>query len=131
MNPKTAPCLLLALLMITSPVYATPQTASAADNGRTIELHVGQTLTLTLGANPSTGYRWVFDGNASHIVVQQGEPVYAADHPGEGLMGGGGIEHWTFRAVQPGAETLRLDYRRPWEKTLAPANRVEFPLIVK
>ncbi len=131
MNAKTAPLVLLASLMITNPLHAKPQKATDADNGRTIELQVGQAFQLTLGSNPTTGYRWVFDGQSSGIVVQEGKPVYAADNPDKGLMGGGGIEHWTFRAVKPGMETLRLEYRRPWEQAVAPANRVEFPVIVK
>ncbi len=131
MNAKTAPLVLLASLMMTNPLHAKPQIASDADNGRTIELQVGQAFQLTLGSNPTTGYRWVFDGHSSGIVVQEGQPVYAADNPEKGLMGGGGIEHWTFRAVKPGTETLRLEYRRPWEQAVAPANRVEFPVIVK
>ena len=130
MNAKTATLVLIACLMITNPLHAKPQKATDADNGRTIELQVGQALKLTLGANPTTGYRWVYDGKTS-IVVQEGQPAYAADNPEKGLMGGGGIEHWTFRAVKPGTETLHLEYRRPWEQAVEPANRVEFPVIVK
>ncbi len=131
MNAKTSSLVFLASLMITNPLHAKPQKATDADNGRTIELQVGQAFQLTLRSNPTTGYRWVFDGQSSGIVVQEGKPVYAADNPDKGLMGGGGIEHWTFRAVKPGTETLRLEYRRPWEQAVAPVNRVEFPVIVK
>jgi inhibitor of cysteine peptidase len=86
---------------------------------------------LTLGANPTTGYGWVFDDQSTHIVAREGKPTYTADMPGRGLAGAGGVERWTFRAVKPGMETLRLDYRRPWEQNLAPASRVEFPVVVK
>ena len=131
MNAKTATLLLLHLsLMTTNPLHAQPQIASDVDNGRTIELQVGQAFQLMLGSNPTTGYRWVYDGKSS-IVVQEGQPVYAADNPDKGLMGGGGVERWTFRALKPGTETLRLEYRRPWEQAVEPANRVEFPVIVK
>jgi inhibitor of cysteine peptidase len=123
--------LLTAALLMNSPTQAEPLTANDADNGRTIELNVGQSLVLTLGANPTTGYSWVFDDQSSQIVVREGKPTYNADTPGKGLVGGGGVEQWTFRAVKPGTETLRLDYRRPWEQADAPASRVEFPVIVK
>ena len=131
MNAKTATLLLLRLsLMMTNPLHAQPQIASDADNGRTIELQVGQAFQLMLGSNPTTGYRWVYEGKSS-IIAQQGKQVYAADNPDKGLMGGGGVERWTFRALKPGKVTLRLEYRRPWEQAVEPANRVEFPVIVK
>jgi len=131
MNAKTATLLLLHLsLMTTNPLHAQPQIASDVDNGRTIELQVGQAFQLMLGSNPTTGYRWVYEGKSS-IVAQEGKQVYSADNPDKGLMGGGGVERWTFRALKPGTETLRLEYRRPWEQAVEPANRVEFPVIVK
>ena len=62
--------LLTAALLMNSPTQAEPLTANDADNGRTIELNVGQSLVLTLGANPTTGYCWIFDDQSSQIVVR-------------------------------------------------------------
>jgi inhibitor of cysteine peptidase len=132
MKSNPAPLILLtAALMTDSPTRAAPLTANDADNGHTIELKVGQALVLTLGSNPTTGYGWVFDDQSTQIVAREGKPTYTADMPGRGLVGSGGVERWTFRAVKPGTETLRLDYRRPWEQNLTPASRVEFPVVVK
>ncbi|MFZ4703344.1 MAG: protease inhibitor I42 family protein [Candidatus Methylumidiphilus sp.] len=110
---------------------AKPLTANDTDTGRMIELRVGQRLLLNLGSNPTTGFSWVFDGKSNRILAQEDKPIYQADDKGKGLVGSGGIEHWTFRAIKKGTQTLRLDYRRPWEQVDEPANRVEFPVIVK
>jgi len=123
--------LFLVVFSAACPINAKPLTANQTDNGRTIELQVGQSLVLNLGSNPTTGYSWVFDGKSNYILAQEGKPVYNPDSTGKGLVGVGGVERWTFRAVRKGRETLRLDYRRPWEQAVEPAERVEFPVIVK
>jgi predicted secreted protein len=42
------------------------------------------------------------------------------------LPGVGGFETWKLRATKVGRETLKFEYRRPWEKNVSPAKTVLF-----
>ena len=84
---------------------------TSADNGRTVELHVGDQVALRLPENPTTGYRWAIDSSDANLVdVKQGE--FAAK---SGAVGGGGEAQWSITAKAPGATSIRLKRWRPWE----------------
>lgn len=89
------------------------------DSGKSLTLPQGQTLELQLRSNPGTGYSWQLAG-AGEVLRQQGPMVFMPDPHDAMTVGSGGTEVWRLRAVKPGRQTLRLEYRRPWEKD-APA----------
>lgn len=88
----------------------------AADDGRQIVLAAGQTISITLEANPSTGYRWEVDSPDQAIMRQVGTRF---EQPA-GRLGAPGKQILELAAVRAGQETLRLVYRRPWEKGVQP-----------
>ena len=47
------------------------------------------------------------------------------------MVGAGGTEIWTFRAVREGKTTLTFGYVRPWEKGIAPVKTVAWPVTVR
>jgi inhibitor of cysteine peptidase len=97
-----------------------PQTAptlGVEDNGREITLQKGQTLTIKLEANPTTGYSWEFVGSEEAVLRQVGEPEFEADSD---LLGAPGTQTLRFEAVEAGQTELRLVYRRPWETDVEP-----------
>lgn len=80
---------------------------------RDITLAVGDTLSVTLASNPSTGYSWTAEtqiGDAS--VVQQTSHVSVG--PTSTMMGAPSAETWTFRALNAGTTTITTDYSQPW-----------------
>jgi len=80
---------------------------------RDIALAVGDTLTVTLASNPSTGFSWTAEtqiGDAS--VVQQTSHVSVA--PTSAMVGAPGTETWTFRALNAGTTTISTEYSQPW-----------------
>ena len=80
---------------------------------RDITLAVGDTLTVTLASNPSTGFRWTAEtqiGDAS--VVQQTSHVSVG--PTSPMVGAPGAETWTFRALNAGTTTISTEYSQPW-----------------
>jgi len=84
---------------------------TSADNGRTVELHVGDQVALRLPENPTTGYRWAIDSSDANLVdVKQGE--FAAKSE---AVGGGGEAQWSITAKAPGATSIRLKRWRQWE----------------
>ncbi len=47
------------------------------------------------------------------------------------MVGAGGREVWTFRAVGRGECKIGLKYVRPWEKDVPPVREAVFQVIVK
>lgn len=91
-------------------------TAYAADSGSTIEMAVGETLTVTLESNPTTGFSWALTSNSDETVLQEVDHEYVADAAAETpLMGAGGVENWTFKALAKGEATISMEYSQPWE----------------
>jgi inhibitor of cysteine peptidase len=101
-----------------------------ADNGKSISLSSGDTFTVTLDSNPTTGYSWSVTDDAGGIVQQQGTSAYTAASKTP-IAGGGGTETLTFKAVNSGAGTLTLGYARPWEKGVAPVKTFSVNVNVK
>ncbi|HAL47821.1 MAG: protease inhibitor I42 family protein [SAR202 cluster bacterium] len=109
---------------------ATPAPAiplGAPENGAAvIEIRVGESHTVSLESNITTGYSWEigpeFDGSSMELVEQR----YEQATPGSNLPGAGGVEHYTFRALAFGTAELSLDYRRPWEDEAIESARYVF-----
>ncbi len=107
----------------TKPVYLT-----ATDNTRTIALAKGQRVTISLEANPTTGYHWELAECDSAILAPQGEPTYTASRTPS--IGSGGQASWRFRAMAEGKTELRLVYRRSWEDKAEPEQTFTATVVV-
>lgn len=90
----------------------------------------GQLLAIELDSNASTGYAWevVEDGGP----LLEPAPVPASTAPATPPMpGAGGTARWRYRAVQAGTTTLRLVYRRSWEKGVEPVHTATYRVVVE
>ena len=83
---------------------------SEADNGTVVNAHVGDTVTVRLPENPTTGATW--DVAAPAGVVRL---VDSALLPGGMNPGAGGSRQLRFVAENPGRIDLTARLRRPWE----------------
>lgn len=78
----------------------------------------GDTLTLSLESNHTTGYSWEIHGldrsalQAKESYVQDKSPVCEEGNP---MVGVGGKDIFTFKALKPGITTLTLSYEQPWK----------------
>ena len=100
------------------------------DSGRTLHLERGDTFTVSLEANPTTGYLWKF-GNPPYdesVMILRGDKYI---QPEEQLLGAPGRRNLTFVAEGSGRTGLRLIYVRPWEQNTAPAKEFHLMVIVK
>lgn len=102
----------LAAVALSDDDTATPQSFTAADSGASITLAPGESFTVSLTGNPTTGYSWEV-AELDAAVLETGEPVYEV---GSDLMGAGGTYTWTFTAVAAGEAQLELVYHRAWEQ---------------
>jgi formylglycine-generating enzyme required for sulfatase activity/predicted secreted protein len=105
---KSFPFVVLCVLAICSP------SVLFADTYEDVSIAVGEEFTVDLASNPSTGYEWVLAGSLPNWL-ELVDKSYTATTPG--LPGGGGTEHWIFRATAPGNTNLTFQYMRPWEGT--------------
>jgi inhibitor of cysteine peptidase len=117
---------LLALTAACRPARETQLDASS--DGRQIEVSQGQTIVVTLEANPSTGFSWEWAGTQDDILQQVGEPEFAAR---SNLVGAPGTETLRFKAAQAGQTELKLVYHRPWETGVEPAETFTVQVVVR
>lgn len=95
-----------------------------ADNGKTIELPVGDEVVLLLPENAATGYRWAVDAPDGNLVeVKEGEYLATSD-----AVGSGGEARWIVRAKAAGATQVKLKRWRHWEGERSVVERFEFTL---
>ena len=97
--------------------FSPVMTVTDQENGKTISLSKGATLIVQLASNPSAGYSWALEGDPSPLKLVNSE--YKQDQSGK--MGAPGVQQFRFKATADGASTLKLVYRRPWEKHVAAA----------
>jgi len=81
---------------------------------RELKVTTGDSFTVTLCSNPSTGFEWEEAVVSDQSVLRQAGHEFQA--PGSGAPpGAAGKEVWTFEAVKQGASTVSMAYSRPWE----------------
>jgi inhibitor of cysteine peptidase len=107
---------------------APPQALTEADANHKVALEVGQELMVKLESNRSTGYSWSLTESENPILTSLGKPTYKISGA---LPGVGGFETWKLRATKVGRETLKFEYRRPWEKKVSPEKTVLFHVMVQ
>ena len=101
---------------------------SEAAHGSTVHLAVGDTLSLRLAENPSTGYRWQLAFGAG--LVAAGDDYAPGLPAAAGVVGAGGERRFSIRATQAGDSTVSAQLRRGWDADTAPARRFELAVQV-
>lgn len=105
-------------------------TLTQNDDGRHLDVRDGDIIVVKLKANRASGFGWVMADSTGDVLVRAGNPAYVPNATKNGKVGSGGIETWRFRAVHPGDQTMRLEYRRPWERNI-PERTMRFSVTVK
>ncbi len=97
-----------------------------ADNGKFITLQKGQTFSLKLTENPSTGYSW-------QLHLSKGLKLVSDEYtPGSsGALGASGTHVWTIKAVKNGYQQVNAVHKRPSEKTTPQDKTFRVGVIVK
>jgi inhibitor of cysteine peptidase len=108
-----------------------PLVLGVNDEGRRIELIVGQQLQVRLPANPSTGFAWRVRHDAGGLVRQEGASYFTADPNPGGLVGSGGVEVFRFTVAGAGEDDLRFEYRRGFDASAAAGRVVTFRLSMR
>jgi inhibitor of cysteine peptidase len=89
--------------------------AAVQQISKDVQVGIGDSLTVTLCSNPTTGFQWSESAQISDpSILQQTHHEYVAPE-GEGVVGAPGTEVWTFEALKKGTCSVSMEYSRPWE----------------
>jgi inhibitor of cysteine peptidase len=105
--------------------------ADDSSNGRQVELHVGETLEISLSENASTGFRWNTPVELPHKLEKILRPGETAVEGSGTPIGKPGVRHFYFEAIGPGMVELELYYSRPWETGKKPARKYKLRVLVR
>ncbi|AHY43883.1 peptidase inhibitor I42 [Stutzerimonas decontaminans] len=122
-----------AALLLSACAQQTPNTLTLDNHARScqpMQLSQGQEFNLRLPSNPTTGFRWSLRSDGAPQLKLLGPEVYTVPEKA-GVVGGAGVSTWRFRAASSGDTTLALEYARPWEQDVAPAQRFDCRIRVK
>ena len=105
----------------------------ASADGSTQQLKLGEVMEITLESNQSTGYSWFASVSNPDVLAQMGEPEYIEPTQSSSTMilGAPGTETFMFQGTDAGSATITLDYKRPWEKDVAPEKTITITVEVK
>src|ERR1035441_4739505 len=95
-----------------------------AGGSKPVAATVGKEFKITLQCNPTTGYQWVLAKAPDEKLAKLLRSDYK--RPDSKLVGAGGDMVWTFRALTEGQTQVELNYVRPWEKGVKPAQTTNF-----
>jgi inhibitor of cysteine peptidase len=79
-----------------------------------IELGVGDTVTIDLCSNPTTGFQWEENPDISDSTILE-QTSHEFIPPGTDVPGQAGREVWVFKTLKKGVSTVSFEYSRPWE----------------
>ncbi|MFL9828212.1 protease inhibitor I42 family protein [Rhodoplanes sp. SY1] len=107
----------LAAALIIVPGCSSPAAAQSRTASAPLTLAVGETSTISLEENVTTGYAWRFDAAASRdagcvTLTDLGH----APRAGDPAIGAFGLRRWKLVGAGRGRAELRFLYQRPWEQ---------------
>jgi predicted secreted protein len=94
------------------------------DAGASVEMKVGEKISVSLSGVPTAGYVWGADKPPAFIKVSEGPG--GATSSAQFLPGFAGGNHWevlVVEAVAPGEAEIALVQKRPWEEQSAPDDK--------
>jgi inhibitor of cysteine peptidase len=93
----------------------TPGTKVYNEPSETIKVKVGQGFIIALEENPTTGYSWQeeFDASFLELLENKYEPSAEAK---EGVVGAGGTRSLEFKGLKKGKTEVTLVLKRAWEE---------------
>jgi inhibitor of cysteine peptidase len=95
---------------------AEPAVYTDADNGRTVTAAVGDSITLRLSENPSTGYAWKATYSAG---LKPLDDEFVSPSASPDVVGAPGVRVFTVEVAANGSQSIEAVCERPWEAGMA------------
>ena len=94
---------------------------------QTIKTKAGDSFSLVLTANPTTGYQWKLDLDPDYIELINREYIpYSSE-----VVGSGGEETFNFNVLKAGETEMVFYYARSWEEGVLPREKKVFRIIIE
>jgi predicted secreted protein len=101
-------------------------TLQESDIGRTVDVGIGQRVTIRLIGNVSAGYFWTLTTFDFGVLTMLGEAAYSRTS----AAGASCIETWSFCANRRGRKELRFEYRCPSARSAPVAQIAQYTINV-
>lgn len=98
-----------------------------ADNGKVIDLVVGQVLKIELPANTSTGNTWRRIAYNDSVIIKKGKPNYML---GDDRIGSPGVYYYRFTAIAEGKSVLQMEYGSKYDDKKPALKNFEITVVV-
>ncbi|MDD4162320.1 MAG: protease inhibitor I42 family protein [Methanothrix sp.] len=82
-----------------------------------IRARVNEPFTISLPANPTTGYQWKADYD--YVLLKEESAQFERASTGTANVGAGGTSVFVFTPLMPGKTTIYFVYKRSWENIVA------------
>jgi inhibitor of cysteine peptidase len=127
MKPILLP-LLVSVFLLAACVPTADKIPAVSDPSQPITVKTGEIFSVVLESNPTTGYHWdvVRELSGTQFI---GVEYLSTSKPG--LVGGGGVDVWTFKAVSVGQSQITLGYYPPSNDPVEPQQTVTFTVSIK
>ncbi|UCC16991.1 MAG: protease inhibitor I42 family protein [Dehalococcoidales bacterium] len=80
-----------------------------------VNTDIGDTITVTLGSNPTTGFTWPDIAQISNQdIVKQTDHKFISPEK-TAVPDSSGKDMWTFKAKKTGTTTISMNYSLPWD----------------
>lgn len=122
--------ILLPVLILSLACATLIPAGSITDPAQPINVQPGDTFKIIIRSNPSTGYHWEILGELDETGIQFISRDFRSDQLLPILVGAGGVDIWTFKAVTAGQVQLTLGSYPPSAES-EPVDTVSFDIIVK
>ena len=123
---------LFVILLLTGGCSTSQVYLDDTHNNTQKEIARGQELVVALASNPTTGYRWEVAEADEAILRQIGDAEFKSSASGNPpLVGAGGTETFRFETIGAGTTTLKMIYRRSWEKDVPPIKTFTVQVVVR
>jgi inhibitor of cysteine peptidase len=96
------------------------KTYTESNNGDNLNLKINDVITIKLESNATTGYKWNLSEENNSTIITLVSSDYSEKENKDNLVGAGGFETLTFKAVSGGNAAIILTYNRQWEKEVQP-----------
>jgi len=90
---------------------AATKVVTDADNGKAVEIKMGDVLEVRLSSNPSTGYAWYLQKQSTPLLKLTGQSQTQSTQPGVGRPV---VQVFEFAPRATGSGVLLLHYVRSW-----------------
>jgi predicted secreted protein len=100
---------LAAFAVAASPAAAKQVTLTKTASGKTVTVHKGDTIAISLASNETTGYEWKVGTKPARAVAKVTVDKYDAATPGS-PPGSGGTQRYVIKATGKGTTSFATTY---------------------